>query len=484
MKKQFFLYSLLICTVAVLTVSCNKFLDVIPKGKQVASTITDYELLMNSPDFYNYLQGGGWQVPLLMGDEIAAEENYYANAYPYVQRLFRWDDVIYEESDVASDLRSFLSNLYTCNKVINEVMNADGGTSLEKQYIQAEAKATRAWIYFQLINFYAKPYQASTATTDPGFPIITTADVMQNSFSRSTVQAVYDFMIADLNAAIAVLPLRSKVKSRMSGAAAAAILGKIYLFMGKSVDALPLFNTAIDDANASPIQTRLYDYNKELAPGGSFLPIGMSGPNSDYVNLNDYTESVLAKTFSNQFASGGMGIIIKPETAALFGPTDLRLLFYSADYPDWSPNPSGRLRRYGVMYSRFGVTLAELYLLRAECKARMDDLTGACGDMEMLRKHRMPEADAPVPSATATDKFALIKFIFDERIREFAAEGYRWFDMRRLSVDPLFPKQTFTHSVYLQNGSTQTYTLRQPDRLTLRIPSNIMVVNPGLENNP
>lgn len=484
MKKQTFIYSLLISTVTVLSISCNKFLDVIPKGKQVATTVADYDLLMNSASFYNYLQGGGWQVPVLMGDEIAAEDNYYRNAYTYVQRLFRWDDVIYEETESAGDLRLFLPNLYTCNKIINEVMDAEGSNGVEKQQIQAEARATRAWIYFQLVNLYAKPYQASTAGNDPGFPIITTADVTQNTFSRSTVQAVYDFMISDLKAAISALPVRYKGKTRVSGAAAAAILGKVYLFMGRSADALPLLNAAIDDANASPVLTRLYDYNREFAPGGSFLPIGMNGPQSPYVNLNDYTESVYAKTFTPQFASGSMGIVIKPETAALFGPSDLRLLFYSADFPDRSPNPSGRLRRYGVMYSRFGVTLPELYLLRAECKARLDDLAGAKSDVEMLRKNRMPLADAQVPAATAADKTALIRFVLDERIREFAVEGYRWFDMRRTSVDPLFANQTFTHTLFRSPGDNVTYTLRQPDRLTLRIPPNIMIGNPGMENNP
>jgi hypothetical protein len=291
-------------------------------------------------------------------------------------------------------------------------------------------------------------------------------------------------MIDDLKAAIAVLPVRYKGKTRVSGAAAAAILGKVYLFMGKSADALPLFNAAIDDANASPVLTRLYDYNKEFGPGGSFRPIGMNGPQSPYVNLNDYTESVYAKTFLNQAASGSTGIIIKPETAALFAPSDLRLLFYAADFPDRSPTPSGRLRRYGVIYSRFGVTLPELYLLRAECRARLDDLAGAKGDVEMLRNNRMPLADAAVPAGTATDKTALVRFVLDERIREFAAEGYRWFDMRRIAVDPLFANQTFTHTVYRSTGGNLTYTLRLPDRLTLRIPPNIMIVNPGMENNP
>jgi hypothetical protein len=149
------------------------------------------------------------------------------------------------------------------------------------------------------------------------------------------------------------------------------------------------------------------------------------------------------------------------------------------------PNPQGRMRKYGVSYSKFGVTLPELYLLLAESRARLNRLDLAVQDLENFRMKRMPAADAKVPAAVASNQNALIKFIFDERVREFAAEGYRWFDMRRISVDPLFQGTIFTHKVYpATSGDPTVYTLKQPDRLVLRFPANIMVSNPGMENNP
>jgi hypothetical protein len=185
-------------------------------------------------------------------------------------------------------------------------------------------------------------------------------------------------------------------------------------------------------------------------------------------------------------ALGNTGLVITPQTAALYGPTDWRLQFYSAKNSDGSLNPGGRLRKYGVSYSRCGLQLSELYLLRAECEARQNDLAGAKTDVEALRIKRMPAADAPVPGVIATDQTSLIKFIIDERIREFAAEGYRWFDMRRLSVDPLFAGQSFTHTLYNDDvsNSTVVYTLNQPNRLTLQLPVTYINANPGMKNNP
>ncbi|WP_207532720.1 RagB/SusD family nutrient uptake outer membrane protein [Desertivirga arenae] len=467
--------------------SCKKdFLEVIPKGQQIAEKTEDYALLMNNSTFYQYLNGGGWQAPVLMGDDVAAEATFFNSAPVQTQRLFRWDEVIYDQvTDVASDLRLFLPQVYTSNLVINEVMGSKGGSEQQKKALQAEALATRAWIYFQLVNFYAKPYNAATAGTDPGFPIITKADAMESVFNRGTVQGTYDFIISDLVSAIENLPMENVIRTRFSKPAAQALLGKVYLFMGKPDLALPLLESALANNASAASPARLYDYNVTFAPGGSFLPIANNGPTSPGNNYNDFTESILAKTFGNPFAFGNSGIIISPETAALYSPSDLRLKFYSPTYNTGQPNPQGRLRKYGVSYSKFGVGLPELHLLIAESRARLNRLDAAVADLEAFRSKRMPAADAKVPAAVAGDQNALIRFIFDERVREFAAEGYRWFDMRRMSVDPVFQGITFTHKVYPATATAPVvYTMNQPDRLVLRIPPNIMVSNPGMENNP
>jgi len=99
-----------------------------------------------------------------------------------------------------------LSNMYECNKIIAEVDGSSGGPDSLKVELKAEAMATRAWLNFEFINFYAKPYVASTAATDPGFPIIDKPNIAASGYTRATVQAVYDFMIKDLTTAITSLP--------------------------------------------------------------------------------------------------------------------------------------------------------------------------------------------------------------------------------------------------------------------------------------
>lgn len=454
--------------------SCKKdFLKVDLFQRIEAKNTADYEQLINSKGFYNYPEDGGPQAAVILGLEMAAEQTYFAaNNTAETQHLFNWDDMVYQPDVEAKDLKYFLNNIYVCNKIINEVADAEGGTPALKSQLAAEAKATRAWVHFQLNNLYAMPYQAASANSDLALPYITTADMARPLYERVTVQQAYDLMIADVTAAIPSLPLNQTYNTRMTKAAAEALLGKLYVFMGKYTDALTHFNNAFAFLQQMTKAARLYDYNTEQADGTS---------------PNDFTESVLGKSFwagQNPWDGiGSGGLVITPATQALYGASDLRLQYYTADLDDWTPNPTGRLRRSLNTYVKFGMELPDLYLLRAECEARLNSLPAAVADVQALRTKRMPAADAAVPAAVAADQSALVRFIIDERTREFAAEGYCWADNRRLYGDPLFSNVNYVHYAYNDDGTTTAITLRK-QRLALRLPQLYINMNPGMANNP
>lgn len=459
--------------------SCKKsFLEVTPKGKLIAQNVSDYNLLLNNLELVNI--DASAQVP--MGDEVAAVEPYFSGAAVKTQRLFRWDNVVYEPSENAAETEVPLKNIYTYNKIINEVPAAADGTEQQKRSIQAEALAGRAWTNFLLINYFGKPYQAATAAADPGFPVLKQADVTETKFTRASVKEVYDFIIDDLTRAIPNLPEKTTHRIRMSKAAAEGLLGKVYLFMGKPNEALAQLNAAITDLGNSVIPVGLYDYNVTFGPGGDFLPIGLFGPLYPYTP--NIRESLYGKQAFNYWTFSANELVITKKTADLYDATDLRLNFYAKAAffgPDY---PNGLLRKIGPSSLQFGVLVPDLYLLRAECKARLNDLTGAKEDVETLRKNRMPLASSAVPAAIASQQLSLLKFIFEERIREFAVNGYRWFDMRRLSVDPLFGNSTFTHTLYSETGSVLSTFTFKPERFVLRFPQKVMDENPGMQNNP
>ena len=86
----------------------------------------------------------------------------------------------------------------------------------------------------------------------------------------------------------------------------------------------------------------------------------------------------------------------------------------------------------------------------------------------------MPLAEATVVAPTQD---AIMKVILDERKREFAGTGFRWFDMRRLWNDTKYNNVDATHPL---GGAT--YTLKA-ERLVMRIPPAILRLNPGMPDN-
>ena len=459
-------------------ISCKKsFLEVLPKGKVVAVSYKDYELLLNNPDLLNV----GTDAQLMLGDEVTDAEPYYNGLTLREQRLFSWSDEVYQPDEESPETSGPLANIYTYNKIINEVMDAPDGTPEQKKRILAEALAGRAWTYFLLINYYGKPYQEATAASDPGFPVITTADITVNHFSRASVQEVYDLIIADLQKAMPDLSAQVFHRLRMSRPAAQAVLGKVYVFMHRYESALPLLESALQGLTTSQVPVQLYDYNKTFAPDGIFMPVDIFGPN--YPLTSDNQEVVYLRQFSN-FHVLFNTLQVTGETVALYAPSDLRLLLYSkTPFPSGDAFPAGSQRRTAPSIVPFGAGVPEIYLLIAECKARMKDLGGAVTALEQLRRNRMPPVDAAVPAEAAGDQMKLLQFVMEERLREFAGLGVRWFDMRRLSVDPLFSNQAYTHTLHHADGTTTVYHLK-PERFVLKIPPKILLANPGMEDNP
>lgn len=475
------IYPLIALVVLSTQEACKRdFLEINPKGVLVAERTADYDQLLNSLPLTVTPH-------LVSGDEAAGVEPYFTGeTLPESQKSFRWENDIYLPDATSMEWTVIMQMVYQYNKVINEVMNATDGSEAQKQSLKAEALACRAWGYFMMVNFYGAPYNEATATTDLAVPRVLTADVSKTTFTRATVKEIYTLIVEDLTASLPYLPVALTNRLRMSRPAAEGLLGKVYVFMGQYDKALSSLNAAINDLPGASIPAGLYDFRKELAPGGAFTPVSpITGPARG--NLNIDQEVLFLKQTVNYFSFLFSGVVLSPKTVGLYLPGDYRRAFLTPNpFGDFThAYPGGMLRAWGRGgISNIGVSVPDICLLRAECKSRMNDLAGAVADMEAFRAMRMPAEEAVVPAAIAADKVALTTFILDERIREFPLQGYRWFDMRRLSVDPVY-KSTVgtTHTVYDVSGAVKSsYTLR-PERLTFRVPLYIANANPDMPQN-
>ena len=93
---------------------------------------------------------------------------------------------------------------------------------------------------------------------------------------------------------------------------------------------------------------------------------------------------------------------------------------------------SGTTLWFGNLYYRKNSTdpayifrIAELYLIRAEARAQLENVSGSLDDLNEIRKR------ADVPISGAANKEELLLAIENERRIEFAFEAHRWFDLAR-----------------------------------------------------
>jgi hypothetical protein len=255
--------------------------------------------------------------------------------------------------------------------------------------------------------------------------------------------------------------------------------GALYLF-GMLI---MLWNTLITIAKGSPslilipnykLALGLYNYNTSMP---TWVTTGQPwvGPSKSPAQTVS-TENIYLKQMSINWATARNTVYLKPSIYNLYTTNDQRKKFFynnSTANAIVAPGLPGQQRNSPTTYN-WGPNLADLYLMSAECKARGADLVGAKADLEFFRASRMSATEAIV---TSTTQAAIVKSVLDERLREFAGTGWRWFDMRRLSTDPVYNNIDGTHPL-----DGVTYTLKS-ERLTLKIPPAILKLNPTMVDN-
>ncbi|MDR0395214.1 MAG: RagB/SusD family nutrient uptake outer membrane protein [Tannerella sp.] len=146
------------------------------------------------------------------------------------------------------------------NLVIQNVGRVDMSDDLKTQYV-AEARFMRALFYNELLNFYG------------GVPLYDESWVVAEKFNdmkepRSSAAQVREFILKDLDAAIASLPEEGARSAsdygRATKGAAQALKGKVYLFNRQYQEAATLF-----EAVCSSGKYALYpNYGNLFKPGG------------------------------------------------------------------------------------------------------------------------------------------------------------------------------------------------------------------------
>ena len=472
-----------ICLVSVVVMffsaGCDDSLDVAPSSSvSIPTFIEDYENML----YPFYLKYNANPILAVMGDDVYWSKSFYNSwsGNEQFRRAYLWSDEIYDQTMSNTHWNQQYGMIYTFNKIVDEVRNVPNEAMGNLLVIEAEARAYRALTYFNLVSVYAKPY-ALANESDPGIPVIQKNDVTETKRERTPVREVYNFIIRDLDSAIKYLPPHPTKASRYQ-AAGLNVIGlkaKVLYHMneyGRALTELENFFELL----ATTTSRFNYSYALFNYQNATPTPYDPSGLPSVYDPVAD-VEDVMINEYmfdptKGALYTGSIAVLASNHLMSLF-PADgdrrkelmLSKTGTDADEPD-------RVIKEGH-YSNTGISMPDIYLMIAECYARSNRTTEALKYLNELRENRL--TPATYTELSSSDSQVILRWVLEERIKEFVATGHRWLDMRRLWNDPV-------GSALIEKTRTfdgKTYTLTE-NRLTVRIPEYVMEFNPGWEQNP
>ncbi|NCI49704.1 RagB/SusD family nutrient uptake outer membrane protein [Sediminibacterium roseum] len=461
MKK---IFSILFIAGTVLLASCAKELQQVPLS--TATTVTFYQ---QPSDFiqainavYNSLRN--YPSRLMFLSEIRSDNIYPTNTVGRdPDPINNFAPGIASNTYVEEAWTADFNGIFKANVVIEQVAKnaAFVGSAALANRLTAEAKFLRAFFYFDLVRYYGK------------VPVIdhVVSDAEARTIKRGTVAEVYALIIADLQFAVANLPANysgtfpsysATDVGRATKYAAEAVLAQVY--MARSGP-----NYGIEGPGLG-----LNEWNQAATLLTDIIGSGAYTFNPNFANIFSYTnqnpttnkESVFSIMFltglnpvlgtdfpwqlvpnsyfsslptGNTPANGALGVpsvstnlvnayatndarkspTIHTTAFTFTGTTDANPFFRK--YLDTTKIPASRFD-WGINF--IAVRYTDVLLLKAECV-----LNGAAGnqatDVDAVANQVRSRAGLlPIAGVTKAQ-------LLDERRREFAAEGSRWFDLQR-----------------------------------------------------
>ena len=365
--------------------SCKKFLDANPDASvAVPLSLSHLQSLLDHSSRMNLARTPSFSE--LSADDFFLLDDTYNAFVKELQSAYTWNRMPY---NIINDWSIAYQPVYTSNYCLDQLQNIPVTTSsiAEWNNVKGSALFFRSYYFLGLTWSHAKAYLADSADINLGIVLRLGSDFNVAS-KRATVNETYNRILSDTKEAIAYLPDHSMHVMRPSKAAAYGLLARTYLSMRHYDSAsryaglsLQLKNSLIDfnadnDLNGNVNAALPFKrFNKETVFYTEMNGIG---------SVNSFTR---ARIDTMLYASYNNNDLRKK---AFFRPGNPYFLF-KGSY-------TGNTNNYFT-----GITTAEMYLTRAECYARMGNITDAMNDLNKLMRKRWDNT-VPYPEITAADE--------------------------------------------------------------------------------
>lgn len=360
------------------------------------------------------------------------------------------------------------------NRVLEAVPTIPVNPALQSRLDQyhGEMLALRAYCHFELLSAYASSYNPDSL----GVPYMKKHELVYPA--RPKVKSNFEDINADLTAAKTLIPEGFNDNTRISRTAVSAMQARVALYEKNWANAITYASEVIA--------------KEPLAPKNSFGNIWLDKSEAEVVwkLARVRGDSEIGSVF---FRQTGEIVLYAPafKLINLFDrDNDIRFASYITYDQARQDNSAGKksaylVKKYNGSDAQYpGLTAiklfrtGEMYLIRAEAQLEKDNSTAgisaAAKDLNDLRRERI----YTYSDQNFSDKQSLLNAIYNERYKELAFEGHRFFDLKRrnLPVERIAQDAINTSgAVKLEPGEAQ---------YNFPIPADEMSVNKNMTQNP
>jgi hypothetical protein len=445
------LNSVALILVAGAITSCQKLIAIKPPIDQLINTevfATDNSATAAVSALYVALiNPNTGQYPTILPALSADELNNYTSTTSYTN--YASDGILASDAFDENIWSTYYNVIYQANAALAGCQQSKTLSSTTKEQLIGEAQFIRAFSYFELVNFYG-----------PVPLIISTNVTVTDTAARRSQVEVYQQIVSDLLAAGQMLGVAYPTNERVRAnrAASQALLARVCLYEQDFTDAETWADSVIDNSQyALAILDSVFLANSTETILSLWVPQGYTsidatvipGPGAASPNFA-FTEDFLQTIeHGDQRKENWMQAIV----------VDDSMYYYPFKYKQYSIN-SGNGMEYLLV-----LRLAELYLIRAEARARQNNIPGAVADINVIRAR----ANLPQLSDTLSEAACLSAVQQERRIELFTEWGHRWFDLKR------------TGSITAVLGALKPDW--QPQDSLYPIPLSELIANPKLTQN-
>lgn len=470
MKKKY-IYLCVVLTV-VLGTSCERFLDINPKGAleqdKMFADVQGYRdamygvyATMASEDLYGRNLSWGFM-------DVAGQMFLYDNANELDPYIASFD---YRNMSVQTNIYTIWAQMYTCISYVNNIIENVEKTSLtgeDLKLVKGEAYGLRAYMHFDILRLFADDYMRSTSRN--GIPYSLHYDLKNKDIydlDKAYGQVLDDLnraeeLLADDNYIWTVNPGQASVYAtkryeHMNKYAVYALKARVYHAMGDYQQAVHYARLVIDNTDNFHLSSPTADAFSKVS--------SFPAPNEMIFGL--YNSSIVERMKTRfipttdrdvvSYAVGRRDIDDLYETGSFATYKDLRhSSFYSKSgqenvFQRFTSNVSG-VKDLGL----FMIRLPEMYYILAEALYDTDK-QAAIAALNKVRVSRglSPELESTKTASREQFNAELIK----ERMREMPGEGQVFFAYKHFNR---LPGQTVLDKI-LPQPINAVFTLPWPE---------------------